>query len=71
MDHSFSWRKVAEATLVIVIIYVAGSPVLGTDLNPVSMLKSIGPFVVLFALSSKVLERVSEEEGEEGNVEYY
>lgn len=57
-----------EATLVIFIIYVVGSPVVGTDLNPVSMVKAIGSFIVLYALSSKVLERVSE--GESSNKFY-
>jgi len=70
MDHSFSWRKVLEATLVIVVVYVVGSPVLGTDVSPVSMMKAIGPFIVLYALSSKALERVSEDREEE-KVDYY
>lgn len=72
MDHVFSWRKVLEATAIVVAIYVIGSPVLGTDLNPISMLQVIGPFVALYMVSSKVLERASKErEGNNSSKNYY
>lgn len=71
MDHSFSWRKVGEVTLIMAVLYSITTPIFDNSLDPVSILKVIGPYVVLYALSSKVLERMSEEEREEEKVDYY
>jgi hypothetical protein len=65
MNHSFSWRKVGEVTVIITVIYAVSTPILDNSLDPASTLQVVGPYVILFALSSKVLEKVSE--GESSN----